>query len=390
MTRLREYRSRYGLTQEEVIAEVRRRARERGDAVIPGLDQPTLSRHENGHRRPTPYYQQLYCEIYAASPADLGFRLALPAESGNHEDVNRREFLAGAAGYAATLALPEPPRLGSADLARLRQRVTYLYELDNQHGTGGAVTVRTFHRLRGLVERGGYSSTTGQGLRGLVGLTAEHAGWMAFDAGRQDDARRWWLEAMQWARLADSDAVNVLAMASMARQASYQDQPREAIDLAEAARRTAGRAATPRLTSVLLARAALGHSGARDAQSARAALRHARDRAGLARADNDPSWLDFYGPADFASHECRVAMMLGDAPASEDAARAALAMNDPVAYPRNHALYLIRLADVLARRRKLDEAAAVVKQATVAAADLDSARVKRELRGVAARLAVQG
>jgi hypothetical protein len=104
------------------------------------------------------------------------------------------------------------------------------------------------------------------------------------------------------------------------------------------------------------------------------------------RHDDDPRWLDFYGTADFACYEYRVALMLGDAAAAEDAARTALALGDPVAYPRNQALDLINLAEVLAQRRKVDESAAVATQAMIAAADIDSGRVSRGLRDVARRL----
>jgi hypothetical protein len=78
--------------------------------------------------------------------------------------------------------------------------------------------------------------------------------------------------------------------------------------------------------------------------------------------------------------------MLGDDAAAEGGARTALAMSDPVAYPRDHAIDLVNLAAVLAHRRKIDESAAVASQAATAAANLDSGRVKRELRGVARRL----
>jgi hypothetical protein len=79
-------------------------------------------------------------------------------------------------------------------------------------------------------------------------------------------------------------------------------------------------------------------------------------------------------------------MMLGDFTAAEDGARTAVALSDPVAYPRDYALDLVNLADVLAQRHKIDESAAVAQQATAVAADLDSGRVRRGLRTVAQRL----
>jgi transcriptional regulator with XRE-family HTH domain len=386
VNRLREYRERYGWSQEEVIAEIHRRALQRGDPVAPGLDQPALSRHENGRKRPGPRNRDLYCLVYGATPAELGFLVALPGQTRDPEDVDRREFLAGAAGLIANAAVPGAPtqRLGRSDIERLRQNLMYLRRLDDQHGSAPvyAITTRTFERLRGLVERARYDHATGQELRALVAEAASRIGWLDFDAGRHNDARRWQLEALNWARLADADPVG--AMAAMARLAAEDRQPRQAIDLAAAAQRTA-KATTPRLRSMLAAREALGHAQHGDATSTHAALRRARAHTNTSHPD-DPIWLAFYGPADFAAHEQRAALMLGDLAAAEDAARTAHALDDPVAYPRTFTLGLIELADVLARRRKIDESAAHATQAAVAATDLDSGRVTRGLRDVAERL----
>ena len=392
MNRLREYRERYGLTQSEAVDAIHRHALARGDRVIPGLDQCALSRHENGHKRPNPYYQALYCEVYGATPAQLGFRLALPGESSHHEDVDRREFLAGAVSLAAETALGNLPapkrRLGSGDIVHLRQSVLNLYDLSEQHGEGAAcgLTKRVFFRLRGLVERGSYDPATGRALRELAGQTARRMGSINSHAGRYEDARRWQLEAMHWARLADADWITVGTLADMSRQASEQRRPHEAVNLVTTAQRTAGPAATPRLKSMLLVREALGHAGARDATSARARLRRARGLADHPRHDADPRWLDYYGMADFTCFEHRIALMLGDHTAAEDGARTALALSDPVAYPRDYTLDLVNLADVLAQRRKLDESAATASQAAAAATGLDSGRITRGLHAVARRL----
>jgi transcriptional regulator with XRE-family HTH domain len=383
--RLRKCREDRGLTQVEAAAAIQRFARARGDPVEPGLDQTALSRHENGHRRPSLYYQALYSEFYGASPAQLGFRLALPGENGHHEDVDRREFLTGAAGFMATLALPTPTRLGSSDIDRLRQSMAHLRELDDQFGSGSVytATMQTFQRMRSHVEHASYSESTGRALRELVAQAAGDAGWLAFDADYDDDARRWWTEAMQWSRLAESVSVGTLV--SMALQASDRHRPREVLELTTTAQRAAS--ATPRLKADLLAREAQGHAGQGDSARAHAVLRRARNLAERPRHNDDPAWIDLYGPAEFADHERRVALLLGDTAATEEAARTALALNDAVAFPRNHALYLTYLADALVRRRELDEGAAVARQAMVAIAGLDSARATRQLHTVTQRLA---
>jgi hypothetical protein len=247
------------------------------------------------------------------------------------------------------------------------------------------LTQRTFDRLRGLTERASYDLATGSALRELTAETAAKAGWLSFDARRHDDARRWWLEAAAWSKFTDDDDVSTLALASMARQAADEGRPRESIDLTASARRSAGRAATPRLTSMLHAREALGHAGTGDRASARTALRRARAHVET-RHDGDPQWLDFYGPADHAAHERRCVLALGDTAAAEDAARTSHALCDPIAYPRNATIAMIELADLLAQRGEIDESATVATRAAGAAAELDSGRVTRGLRNVAKRL----
>ena len=81
---LKAYRLRRGLTQTQVVAEIYKRAVARGDEK-PGLDPCAVSRHENGHKRPSAYYQKLYCEVYEATPAELGFGLASSASEGEQE-----------------------------------------------------------------------------------------------------------------------------------------------------------------------------------------------------------------------------------------------------------------------------------------------------------------
>ena len=388
--KLKVYRENRGLTQTQVVDEIYRRAVARGDKP-PGLCPVAVSRHENGHKRPSLYYQAWYCDIYRATPEQLGFRVALPGENGHHEDVDRREFLTGTAGFLVTAALPSGPtrRLGNADVVELRESVIHLYKLGDEHGAGSVypLTVRTLQKLRRLIEHASYDQATGQALQELGGQIAQHAGRLSFDANQDDNAHHWWLEAMKWSRLTEADSVSPLAMASIALQASDQNRPRETIDLAQAAQRIAGPSATPRLKSLLLAREALGHAGTGDAAGAVVALRRARHLAERPRHDDDPIWLAFYGPADFASHERRVALALNDLATAEDRARTALALTDPIGYPRNHAQYLVRLADDLVQRRQIDEAVAIAKQASHAVAAIESPRVTHALHAVTQRLA---
>jgi hypothetical protein len=131
--RLREFREHYGCTQPEIIDALKRLARELDaaagrDHVVPGIDQPTLSRHETGRKRPSPYYQALYCERYAASPAELGFRAPLPMEATQMASAsksldrsgldNERRRLTRVAGQLAVLIAHSLVSLGEHQAAR--------------------------------------------------------------------------------------------------------------------------------------------------------------------------------------------------------------------------------------------------------------------------------
>ncbi|MFI5808420.1 AAA family ATPase [Streptomyces sp. NPDC051561] len=78
--RLREHRTRHGLSQEEAGERLRRVAEEAGLKEIPAGNPQTLSMHEQGESYPGPPYRRAYCLLYRATEPALGFRPALPGE----------------------------------------------------------------------------------------------------------------------------------------------------------------------------------------------------------------------------------------------------------------------------------------------------------------------
>ena len=173
------------------------------------------------------------------------------------DDVDRRNFLGSALALAAAALLPqpvaEPARISTDDVAQCWVSLRRLFELDDRQG-GGAVYVMAAGMARHLqdaLSRGSYSSSVGTGLGQVTSATMEHAGWLAYDAGRQDDARRWWLETCHLADMAAIPDARVTALASMSLHASTAGRGKEAADLARAARAVAGDRATPTLLSLL-------------------------------------------------------------------------------------------------------------------------------------------
>lgn len=188
------------------------------------------------------------------------------------------------------LSPTQPAHPGDGDLTRFHDALTRLYELDDHYGGGGVYTlaVQAVHRIRHLVNRTILRSDTERALLTLAGHAAEHAGWLAYDAGLPGQARYWWFEALHTARHLDSDTLTTSVIASMSLQAAATGQPSDALDLAHCAARAARTRTTPRLASLLSARLAVGHAKTGDRRAAQRALSHAHDCVDQPRHDDDP------------------------------------------------------------------------------------------------------
>lgn len=353
-----------------------------------GYSQPTISRLERGMGRAL---------RDTAILADLAGTLGLPTEAfglvrpdappPTLDGVDRRDFLGSAIALAAAALLPqpvaEPARISADDVAQCWVSLRRLFELDDRQGGGTvyAMAAEIARHLQNALNRGSYVSAVGHELGQVATATMEHAGWLAYDAGRQDDARRWWLETCHLADMASLQDARVTALASMSLHATTTGRGREAAQLAQAARAAAGDTASPVLLSLLAARRAVGLAQVQDSVGAAAAVAEARRQLDLGRRGDEPLWLDFWSPADLACHETRTALALGRPQIAERAARAALACADRHAFPRNHTIYTVRLASVLTRVGQLDEAIDVTSRA-VQNADLlrGSRRINTDLR----------
>lgn len=306
--------------------------------------------------------------------------------------MNRFEFLvstfgAGAGSLVGSATPAEASRLGPGDVLSWRRTVSRLYDLDAQYG-GGVVydlALQARRQLRRMLQRASYGPSTGEALNVVLGELNSAAGWLAFDAGRQAEARHLWLEASHTARLAGDDRLFVDAASLLSRQATELGRPREAIDLTQAAQLAAKPWGTPRLRSHLLSLEALAASRANDERATWDALHQAGALLDSGPHDDDPSWLGFWDEADFSCCETRVALSLGQLSLAERSSRTALATVRPE-YSRNRVAYLSARAEVLVRQRSIDEAVSIAAQAVEGASDISSTRIDARIGGVRAEL----
>ncbi|MGQ0773379.1 MAG: hypothetical protein ACT4NY_03010 [Pseudonocardiales bacterium] len=307
--------------------------------------------------------------------------------------MNRFEFLvstfgAGAGSLLGSAAPAEASRLGPEDVVSWQRTLSRLYDLDEQYG--GAVVydlaLRALRQLDRLLHRAGYDSSTGEELQTILGELSSEAGWLAFDAGRQGEARHWWLEASHVARLVDDDRLFVDALRFLSRQATELGWPRAGVDIAQAALQVATPWGTPRLRSQLLSWEAFGHSRVGDASATWRVLHQAGALLGAGPRDDDPPWLYSWDEAQLACVEMRAALALGELPLAERCSRTALAAVRPE-YSRGRALYLVYRAEVLIAQRNIEEAVVTAAQAVEGASDVSSARIDALIRRVRAELA---
>lgn len=310
----------------------------------------------------------------------------LSTENTEGADVDRLNFIRSllCAGIG-TVASNSPGgwSIQSSDIERYKRDLAHLYELDDQHG-GAAVydlTLRTVRKFRYLSEHGSFDSETGRELHAVTGQVTEHAGWLAYDAGRHAEARHWWLEALHSAQMVDDQVTMVVALASMSLQAARTNRPREAVDLAQAAQRIAQTNTTPRLRALLLTREALGHAGNGSSHLAGRTFAQATSLLDKGPRDGDPAWVDFFDDADLSWHRMLADLDLQDTHGALLSGRIAFESVDENVYPRNFALYGARLAQILAEQDNTDEAIALASRAIVHAQMLGSARVMDEARG---------
>ena len=359
-----------------------------------GYSQPTICRLEkNAGRIAEIKVRARLADILSIPRSALGLATsaAEPAPQRTVSDMRRSQFLRGMVGAATSLALPV--ELSSDTKKRITMRTVRgcsaaldrLYELDERHGgaTIYALATQMVNEIRSTLGTASYTDIVGTELRCLAAATAEHAGWLAFDAGRADDARRWWLEALHFADRAENADARVTALSSMALQACTSANPadgREAVDLMEVGRRST-RQMTPRLKSLMSARQAVGHAKDANKKAAFKAISEAEKSLVSDRpADDEPTWLHFWGPADLHCHRARAFLLLGDAVRAEEAALAAQQASDEALYPRNHTIYSALRARALVESGKIDEAIATATPVVARVSTLGSKRIVAEAR----------
>jgi len=302
-------------------------------------------------------------------------------------EVKRRAFIHDSIGVAAAAGMPGSadrgmqigPKgaVGTSHVIELREGLRSLYQLDDAYGGGNVRSLARRHlkRVERIINTASYPDTIGRQLQLLAGETAEHCGWLFYDADDQGRARRYWGEALTTATVLGDDNLAIMVLASLSMQASYEGRPRQGLDLARAAQERAVRYGSPMLQSLLASREARALSLVGDESSARQRLKESMKL--VERGDRgrpSPEWAAFHGHAELDYAQGLHFTETGHHHSAVQFLRAALAHQDRT-YGRNRALYRLTLSRSLTQAGEVDEAAHQAVKSLEHLEEVESGRV---------------
>jgi tetratricopeptide (TPR) repeat protein len=378
--RLREHRLESDYSYEEAAARLRQLSREADDETEAGTTAQRVWSWEHG-AYPQARHRRLLCRLYGATAEELGFRSAdESAKTSAKRVVAHREWLPTEE-YAGIAKDVESDGWG---VSREMAAMAAFRAADGQVGGGHMyATVATFLRTE-IAPRVFQIDPAHDGaqLFNAAAALTEMAGWMAFDAGRNDLARRCFDRAQALVRAGDDRQLMAHVLASMSHMAHSLDEPRRAINLAREAQvavRSGPR--NVRLDALLLAREARGFAANGDSRECARLLVRAEALV-CSAPDTTPSpWISPFDEASFAGEAATCLYQLGDLAQARSEAERVLALRDG-SRARSRAFAQLIVAGVLANQGALDEACTVGTKVLDGTAALGSSRVLQQFDGL--------
>jgi transcriptional regulator with XRE-family HTH domain len=270
---------------------------------------------------------------------------------------------------------------------QIRHLSQHLVALDGIYGGDDVyrIGVRAFRKAQRALESG--AVRTSRDLEAAVGELGEVAGWLAYDADRQELARQMTHEALFISRVAGDRSMELFELSELAMQDIYLNQPREALRIADEVienNRLAGRVQALFWLRRGRALAQLG-----DRPRAFVAMHRARSQLAEGIGSDDPQWTWWLTDRELDWHDGMVLANLGDWQAAVDAF-----WNSAQACPENRprTIYndLGHLTEGLVQVQAWSEAERAFGDVLRLAVEVGSARTERLLHRVVALVGAAG
>ncbi|MEU9334009.1 hypothetical protein AB0D49_12745 [Streptomyces sp. NPDC048290] len=389
---LRRLMAEYGFTREGLATAVNQ-ATERRTGALGNCTARLVGRWLNGEVDwPRTRGRESLEAVFGCPVDELGFRSPAAGADGvtvraseqprpQEAPVIRRTFVLGITGSLLTLPpLPDSGRLGMSDIGRIKAAAAGLHRIDDLHGgvRVADVAAQYIEYVEAAARRCTISGRAQEQLYTALGEMATSAGWFAFDARRQEDARRHWDTALRYALLAGNALLQARVWSSMSHQAWQLGYGGEAVAIARAALdRTRGRR-DGQLSALLHTRVAQGHAIQREAGWCARSLLHAEIEFDK-EADVPQQWLGFFNAGEIAATTTLCFLDLRDGARAVDSARAALHSVEATPFQRNKFAARVRLARALGDAGELEEAVSAADDALKLLPGVRSARIAARL-----------
>lgn len=210
---------------------------------------------------------------------------------------------AGVEAPASPLAFPVTSYADTAYLEATRQYIGHIIALDGRFGGTdlAPLAVRFFRSVHQQLGTGAYEPALKRDLQATAGELAEVAGWLLYDADRQDEVRRLNHEALYFCRLAGDRSTELLTLQNASMHAVFLRRPREALHLACSVLDSRDRL-SPRVRTLFLVRKARALAQGGDEQALRL-FDQARSHYEDGLRDNDPKWAWWVDEGELTWHE---------------------------------------------------------------------------------------
>ncbi|MGV9925492.1 helix-turn-helix domain-containing protein [Nocardia rhamnosiphila] len=371
---IRKIRKSSGLTQAELGALIH-------------FTQPAVSQLE--HDGPATYDVRVLRRVAIALQVPLSTLLPSDEEA----ELKRRQFFqAGAVGATAASAVDRGQRTGSigatrtrigiSDVERIVRGIDRLHEL--QLVAGGdrlcELAANQSRYVQLLLDHGDYSDQVGATLASAGAETMTVAGWIHYDAGRWDAAKRYYADAAQAATATGDGVAAAHAWINTCLLSCREgSRPKEGVKLAEAAQLAARREGGPKLRALAAVREAEAHSALGNRSAMLAAVGRAH-RAYESTRGRDPGYLAHLPEAQLSGLTGLVFMRIGSHREATTYLRAAI--EGSAAYPRETIAWQIRLAQNHVQSGSIADGCVLLTDHFDAVSSVASTRLQAALQGI--------
>ena len=278
-------------------------------------------------------------------------------------------------------------RVTDQDAAGVRATSAMFAGLDNRFG-GRHSRLAAVQYLDDQVTpllRGSYQESTGRNLFTAASELARCIGWMSYDNTEHDLARRYFLQALSFAKHAGDRELGASVLSALSHQANLVGDAPEARDLARAARHAARGSRSHTLQAQFAAMEARALASLGEREQCLRALGDAE--AHFAKRDfiEDPPWISYFDSTELAAEAAHCRRDLGEYARAADVLGQCASWDE--GYTRSNAFAGIVRVESLLGADQLEEAAEVGGDVLSTCMDLASARIDIYLERLRCRLA---